>query len=92
MALVVTIGHRRGQRDLALDLVRIEIGGGRAIVDAAQAVDRAGGEEHAFDQRGLADPAVADDADVADLSDIERHVCLPVESDTTDRTTKKEEG
>ena len=90
--LVVAERDRGGQRDLALDLVRVEVGGGGAVVHATEAVHRPGGEQHPLDQRRLADAAVADNADVADLRDVERHVRLPVISTRQMARRKKEEG
>ena len=77
VALVVAEGHRGVQRDLALDLVGIEVGGRRAVVDPADAGRGAGREQDGFDEGCLADSAVADEADVADLGDVQRHACLP---------------
>ena len=75
MALVVAEGHRGVQRDLALDLVGIEIGGGGAVVDLAEARGRARGQENRLDERRLAHPAVTDDRDVANLGDVLSHAC-----------------
>jgi len=44
VALPVTVGHRGVDRDLALDLVRIEVGGRGAVVHLAEPGDRAGRE------------------------------------------------
>jgi hypothetical protein len=73
VALVVAVSDRGVDRDLPLDLVGIEIGGGAAVVDLAQPIDRAGGEQHRLHQRGLADTPVPHDPDVADLPDVDRH-------------------
>jgi len=73
MALPVAIRHRGVDRDLSLDFVGVEVGGGRAVVHAAQAGQGAGGEQHGLDLRCLADAAVSNDADVADLRDLDRH-------------------
>jgi len=56
-----------------LDLVRVEVGDGRAVVHAAQTRHGAGGEQHGLDERRLADATVTDDADVPDLPDLDRH-------------------
>src|SRR5262249_54262046 len=73
MALPVAVRHRRVDRDLSLDLVRIEVRRRAAVVHTAKPRDGAGGEQQRFDHRGLANAAVADDPDVADLSDLDRH-------------------
>ena len=73
VALVVAVGDRGVDRDLPLDLVGIEVGGGAAVVHLAQPVDRTGGEQHRLHQRGLAHTPVPDDPDVADLPDVDRH-------------------
>ena len=51
---------------LAGDFFFVEVGDGRAVVDPAEAVDGAGGEQHGGDQLCLAASAVADDGDIAD--------------------------
>ena len=78
MALVVAEGHRGVQGNLALDLVGIEIGGGGAVVDLAEARGRAGGEEDRLDERRLAHAAVAHERDVANLGDVQSHACPPL--------------
>ena len=78
MALVVAEGHRGVQRDLALDLVGIEVGGGGAVVDLAEARGRARGEENRLDERRLAHPAVTHERDVANLGDVLSHACPPL--------------
>src|SRR2546427_796834 len=73
VTLPVAVRQRRVDRDLPLDLVGVEVGGGRAVVHAAQARHGAGGEQHGLDERRLADAAVPDDADVPDLPNLDRH-------------------
>src|SRR5262249_28342918 len=79
-ALSVSDRDRRVQRDLALDLVGIEVGGRCPVIDTADAGRGSRGEENGFDERGLADAAVSDEADVADLGNVQRHACLPLVS------------
>src|SRR5207245_4033047 len=67
VALPVTVGHRCADRDLALALVRIEVGGRRAVVHLAEPGDGAGREQQRFHEGGLADTAVTHDTDVANL-------------------------
>ena len=70
---------RRGRRDAASDICRRCSSSSQSetvepCLDGAEAVGRAGLEEHRLDERGLARPAVADDGDVADLARLElRH-------------------
>src|SRR2546422_4053082 len=73
MSLPITIGNRCIDRDFSLYFIRVEVGGRRAVVHLAEARHRAGGEEQGFDQGGLADAPVPDDANVADLPDLDRH-------------------
>jgi hypothetical protein len=90
MSLPVAEGDRGAERDFALDLVGVEVGGGGAVLDLAEAVDGAGCEQDGFYQRGLADSAVPHEADVADLGDVRRHACLPVpRCEGMDRLPKK---
>ena len=77
VALPVAEGDGGAERDLALDLVGVEVGGGGAVIDLAEPVDGAGREEDAFHQRCLADSAVPREAHVANLRDVRRHACLP---------------
>ena len=51
---------------LAGDFFVVEVGDGGAVVDPAQPVHGAGGEEHGRDELGLAASAVADEGHVAD--------------------------
>ena len=60
-------GHGRGDGVLALDLIRIEVGDGRAVLDAAHARGRAGVEQQLRHERGFARVVVSDDRHVADL-------------------------
>src|SRR5262245_63223877 len=73
MPLPVAVRHGGVDRDFSLDLIRIEIRRRAAVVDAAEPRDGAGGEQQRFDEGGLANAAVADDPEVADLSDLDRH-------------------
>ena len=59
--------HGGGDGDLTLDLFRIVVHGGLAVLHAPLAVDRAGGEQKRLGQRGLADAAVTHDGQVADI-------------------------
>jgi len=56
-------------RDTALALQLHVIGGGRAVVHLAGAMDRAGLVEQALGERGLARVDVRDDAEVAPTAD-----------------------
>ena len=61
--LVVVPGQVRDggpDRDLPLDLFRLEVEGGVARVRTAQPIDRATGVEHRFGQAGLAIVAMAE--------------------------------
>ena len=62
----LAVGDGGLQADLPLDLVGIEVGDGRAVVHAAEAVDRSHVEEHRGDQRRLPAASVADHGHVAD--------------------------
>ncbi len=57
-----------GERHLPLVLVVVPVGDGRALLDRAQPVRLSRLEEQCLDERGLPDPAVARDGDVADLA------------------------
>src|SRR6266542_2858016 len=78
IALPVAEGDRRAERDLALDLVGIEIGGGGTVVHLAEPVRGARREQDGFHQGCFADSAVTREADVTDLGNVRRHACLPV--------------
>ena len=67
MALVLERGQGQRQRDAPLDLLGVEVGGGRAVLDPALAVDGPGAVQQRLGQRGLPGAAVADEGDVADL-------------------------
>ena len=67
VALVLERGEGQRQRQPALDLLGVEIGGRRAVLDAALAGDGPGAEEQRLRQRGLPGSAVPDEGDVADL-------------------------
>src|SRR5438477_72367 len=73
MALPVAVRHGRVDRDLSLDLVGVEVGRRAPVVHLPEAREAARGEQERFDEGGFADAAVADDTDVADLSDLDRH-------------------
>ena len=79
VALPLAVREGRVDRDLALDLVGVEVGGRRPVVDLAETVDRARGEEHRLDERRLAHSPMADDADVPDLADLDRHSRPPAD-------------
>jgi hypothetical protein len=57
--------ERRGDRGLAALLLGLGVERGRAVVDAADARGRAGGEQHGVGDAGLARAALPDDGDVA---------------------------
>ena len=77
VVLVVAVRERDVEGDLPLDLVGVEVGGCRAVVDTAEPGHRTGREEQRLDQGGLAHAAVADEADVADPGDVQRHALPP---------------
>ena len=58
---------REVDRDLALDLLRIEVGDGVAVFDLVEAIGDAGGVEQGAGQGRLAGVAVTDDGQVPDL-------------------------
>ena len=60
------VGEAGGERVLAGDLFVVEVGDGGAVVDPADAIDGAGGEEQGRHQLRLAASAVSDDSHVAD--------------------------
>jgi hypothetical protein len=64
-------GHGGLQADLALDLVGVEVGDGRPVLHAAEAVHRPGVEEDCGDQRRLAAAPVADHGHIADVGRLE---------------------
>jgi hypothetical protein len=57
-------GDAEGDRSLLADLHGLGVQGGRAVLDAAGPVERAGGDEQCFGKRGLARAGVADECDV----------------------------
>ena len=64
---------------MALDFLGVIVHGGLTVLDAALAVDGAGAEQQRLSQRGLADAAVADDGQVADiLGQIIFHIGFPL--------------
>ena len=74
VALVVAEGDRGVQRDLALDLVGVEVGGGGAVVHLAEPGGGPACEQDRLDQGGLAHAAVAHERDVADLGDVHAYL------------------
>jgi hypothetical protein len=64
-------GHGRLEADLAIDLVGVEVGDRRPVLDATEAVDRAGVVQDGGDQGRLAAPTVADHGHVPDAGGIE---------------------
>ena len=70
---IVAEGDRGVDRDLALDLLGVEVRRGRAIVDLAPPARRPRPVEDRLDERGLAHPSVADEADVPDARDLDHH-------------------
>ena len=58
--------HREADRDLPFDLLGVEIGRCRAVVDATEAVDRARLVKERRDERRLPDAVVAGDGHVTD--------------------------
>jgi hypothetical protein len=77
VALPVAVGHRGIDRYLALDLVGVEVRRRRPVLDPPEPRDRSRREQHGLDERRLADASVPDDADVSDLSDLDRHWTEP---------------
>ena len=67
VTLVLEGRQSERQRDPPLDLLGIEVSGGRAVLDAAMPVDGARAEQHRFGEAGLACSSVPDECDVADL-------------------------
>jgi hypothetical protein len=65
--LPVEVREPGGERHLAPVLVLVRVGDGRPLLDAAEAVRRAGLEERRLDEGRLPGPAVSDDGDVSDL-------------------------
>ena len=65
------MGDRRADRNLSLDLFRLEIEGGVTGVRLAQAVDGPAGIKHRLRQAGLAIVAVPEQGDIANLVGIE---------------------
>ena len=73
----VEMEQRAGERHRAPLLAVIPVGGGRALLHRPEPVDLARLEQHGLRERGLPDPAVADDGDVADLPGLgRRHQAL----------------
>jgi len=68
MAVPLAVVEGRGNRYLALDLFRLEVHGGRAVIHPPQAVDHAGIKEDRFGQRGLAGPAMCHNSKVTNLA------------------------
>ena len=59
--------EREGDADALADLLLVVVRDGVAVLDPSHTRERAGGEQHRFDQRGLAGASVADEEDVADV-------------------------
>ena len=66
--VVLPLERRKGERDRDPlgNLVGIEVADGVAVLDAAHAIDGAGGEQECFGERRFPGTAVADEHDVAD--------------------------
>ena len=64
------VGERGAQGVLAGNLLGVVVGHGRAVVDAAQPVDHAGGEQHRRHQLRLATASVPDDGDIPDAGGV----------------------
>ena len=77
--LPVEVQQRARERHLPLVLVVVPVADGRPLLDRAEPVRLSRLEEQRLDERGLPDPAVADDGDVADLArlgDMARRLAL----------------
>ena len=59
--------HGGGEGDMPLDLLRVVVHGRLAVLHAALPVDGAGSEQHRLGQRRLANAAMADQGQVADI-------------------------
>ena len=70
--LPLEVRDRAGEGHLAAMLVLVPVAHGRALLDRAEPVRLPGLEQHGLDERGLPDPAVSDDGDVADLPGLGR--------------------
>src|SRR5262249_26003166 len=66
--LPLQVELRARERHAASVLVVVPVGDRRSLLDRAEAVRRAGLEEQRLHQRGLPDPAVSGDGDVANSS------------------------
>ena len=64
---VLERGQGQRHRDLALDLLGVEVGGGAPVLHPALAGDRSGAEQKGLGQGGLPGSAVTHECDVADL-------------------------
>ena len=64
----VEVRERPRERHLAPVLVVLPVADGRSLLDRPEPVRLPGLEQQRLDERGLADSAMADDGDVADLS------------------------
>ena len=67
VALELEGGEGQRQGDATLHLLRVEVGGGGAVLHPALAADGAGAEQQGLGQARLARSTVADEGDVADL-------------------------
>ena len=70
--LPARVGERQRDRQLALLLVLVRVGDGRAGLDRPEPVDLPCLVEQCLDEGRLARPAVPDDGDVADLPGLDR--------------------
>src|SRR5439155_19407260 len=76
--LPLEVTERGRDRHLAGDLLLVEVGDRAALVDPAETVDGAGGEQQGGCEGGFPGGAVTDDADVADFGNlIDLHAKIP---------------
>ncbi len=68
-----TATQRRVDRDAALGLLGVVVGGRRPAIDLAGAMLRPRGEQHPLGHRRLAGIDVGDDADVANFGEVGGH-------------------
>ncbi len=74
VALVVGEADRGVQRDLALDLVGVEVGGRGPVVHTPEPGAGSACEQDRLDQGGLAHAAVANECDIANLGDVHAYL------------------
>lgn len=67
--LLVPVNRRNGRADgdFSLDLLRVVVGNGVAVLDTTLAVDRSGSEQQCLHQRGFSFAAMSHEGDVADV-------------------------